>query len=59
MSLVANELYSAKADIARNLKEHVYSLFKANYDIKQLGVKYIQELLESPAKDEIRKVLVS
>jgi len=39
--MVANELYSGKAEIARNLKEHVYSLFKANYDIKQLGVKYI------------------
>jgi hypothetical protein len=41
VSLVYNELYSNKADIVRHLKEHVYSLFKSNYDIKQLGVKYI------------------
>jgi len=59
VNLVSNELYSNKADIARHLKEHIYSLCKANYDIKHLGVMYIQQLLESSAKDEIRKVLVS
>jgi hypothetical protein len=59
VQLVQSELYSSKEDIARNLKEHIYFLCKANYDIKYLGVKYIQEMLESKAKDEIRKVLVS
>jgi hypothetical protein len=59
VSLISNELYSNKSEIARYLKEHIYSLCKSNQDIKLLGVKYIQELLESPARDEIRKVLVS
>ena len=41
VSLISNELYSSKSEIARNLKEHVYSLCKSNQDIKLLGVKYI------------------
>jgi hypothetical protein len=59
VQLVQSELYSSKEEIAKNLKEHVYCLSKSNYDVKFLAVKYIQEMLESPVKDEIRKVLVS
>jgi hypothetical protein len=57
--LLADELYIDKTSIALNLKEHVYALSKANKDAMLLGVMYIHQLLESPAKDEIRKVLVS
>ena len=57
--MVSNELYSSKQDIAKNLKEHVILLGKANLDIRFLGVQYILELLEQPEQDEIRKVLVS
>ena len=59
VKLVSNELYSSKQDIAKNLKEHVILLGKANLDIRFLGVQYILELLEQPEQDEIRKVLVS
>ena len=59
VKLVSNELYSSKQDIAKNLKEHVILLGKANLDIWFLGVQYILELLEQPEQDEIRKVLVS
>ena len=59
VKLISNELYSSKQDIAKNLKEHVILLGKANLDIRYLGVQYILELLEQPEQDEIRKVLVS
>jgi hypothetical protein len=59
VELVNNELYSTKADIARNLKEHVQMLEKANTDIRLLGVQYILELIEQPEHDDIRQVLMS
>ena len=48
VKLVSNELYSSKQDIAKNLKEHVILLGRANLDIRYLGVQYILELLEQP-----------
>ena len=48
VKLVSNELYSSKQDIAKNLKEHVILLGRANLDIRFLGVQYILELLEQP-----------
>jgi hypothetical protein len=47
VTLISNELYANKEDIATNLKEHVYSLRRSNQDIRILSIKYILELLES------------
>ena len=57
--MVNNELYVTKADTAKHLKEHVQMLERSNMDIRMLGVKYIQELMERPESDDIRRVLVS
>jgi len=46
VKIISNELYSTNDEIARNLKEHVYSLKRSNEDIKMLSVQYILELLE-------------
>lgn len=59
VTLVSNELYVTKEDIAKNLKDHVLMLEKSNLDIRILGVQYILELLEEPETNEIRKVLVT
>jgi len=59
VTLISNELYATKDDIATNLKEHVISLRKANEDIRILGTRYILELLETKQMIEIRNVLVS
>ena len=57
--IIANELYSSRDDIVKNIKEHVYSLKRSNEDIRLLSTKYILEILESKEATEVKKVLVS